>query len=77
MSTTSYSPRTHAPASLYEGRKNEDDFGIGLDYDNALMQDENGYNVIFHTGLLSPFVPEYEGRTSTSSSYQPRPTVNP
>lgn len=77
MSTTSYSPRTPTSASQYEGRKDEDDLGIGLDYDNAFMQDENGYNVIFHTGLFSPSVPEYEGRTTTSSSYQPRPTVNP
>jgi len=67
MSTTSYSPRTPASASLYEGRKNEDDFGIGLDYDEFLMQDENGYNVIFHTGLFSETIP----------SYQPRPTVLP
>ena len=41
MSTTSYSPRNPASASLYEGRKNEDDFGIGLDYDDALMGDES------------------------------------
>lgn len=67
MSTTSYSPRSPASPSLYEGRKHEDDFGIGLDYDNALMGDENGVYVVFHTGLFSETIP----------SYQPRPTVLP
>lgn len=67
MTTTSYSPRTPASASLYEGRKYEDDLGIGLDYDGALMCDEDGYPIVFHTGLFSTTVP----------SYSPRPIVSP
>lgn len=60
--TTKYTGRSIPSASPATGRTNLDDLWAGLDYDLALMTDEDDNVIIFHTWLYGDSQTFYTGR---------------